>query len=535
MICGQIKMVIMSQAKLLLLAAFFSALIFLPSNSVLAQVPLAANNVKPFDQNSSKIVDVKNNPDGTKTVTYRDAGGNMQLAALDCNNVPDFPGLQGLCGVLDSGFTALGASIKGAIDGIMDNFLTMLSQQGWNILFNVKNSHTGVVTMLMQGFNNMLWGIDPGSYNAQGASVDQQKPVSHGFPPFRLISAIYQNPPNMETMGALAYTVNKNLLGVTTALAMNCGDPNNRTPSPNGRTKPGDFYDEAAFPANTANVACPGRIRLNPMYPIWEVVRDIAYVTVVLILVIFGVMVMFRSKIDPRTVITVQSAIPRLAIGLVAIAFSYIIASLAVDIGQVGLAAVGQFFNRIAALGLPIEKSGGGALSPFPYFDTLRGFNDKLSLNYDYTNIPLVPSVIGLIAWMIIFQVFFALVTNYAQIFVKVALGPLVIALGIIPGQSDALAKWFKGLLANALVFPGIYFIVNIIVYIDTFVNSLYLPSPLNDDVKGFVMLGLFVIATKVPAVIEEFLGTQQSGGVSRAGADVSQMARKIPVVGTFF
>lgn len=449
-----------------------------------------------------------------------------QLSAIDCSGVSGTPGLGGLCSAIDNSLNSLGDTLSASINAITQNFINLLKEKLWQILFG---RDLGIVTLTIQGLNNFLYGVDPSTYDPQSASIDQQRPVSQGLPPFKLISLIYDNPPNMGTLDALSYTVNQNILGLHTALAMDCGDPNN--------PGPGDFYK-----THTAAEACPGRIRLNPMYRIWEGIRNISYVSITLILVIYGFMVMFRSKVDPRTVITLQSVIPRLAIGLVAIAFSYIIASLAVDIGQVGLAAVGQFFAQIK-LGPPplVPTKTGGAISPLPYFEPIRGFNNKLTIDYAPPSgsfgilTPLVGLIMGFITWFIVFQVFFALITNYAQIFVKTALGPIMIAFGIIPTQSDALAKWFKGLLANALVFPGIYFIVNIIVYIDGYVKSLYMPSPLNDDVKSFVMLGLFVVASKVPAVIEEFLGVQQSGAVSRAGTDISQAARKIPVVGSFF
>lgn len=426
---------------------------------------------------------------------------SQQLAAIDCSGVSGLPGISDLCNALDNGLTVLGSSITDAIGQIANNFLTMLSKNSWDIIFKY------ILSPFFQGMGNLLWqGIDPTTYNPQSSRIDQQIPQKIGIAPFQLVAAVYQNPPDLGTMSSLAEVINGNILGFKTSFAA---------------------------------AATPGRVRLNPIFSIWEGVRNISYLMITLVLVAYGFMVMLRQKIDPRTVITVQSAIPRLAIGLLMIAFSYTIASLVVDIGQVSLSTVGYFFNNLSRPACVLIQT---PCLPYPYLESPMGLftvGQHLDFNAPTFKIPiidgLVSMILGLVVWYIFFQVFFALITNYAQIFVKAAIGPVLIAIGIIPSQNDNIKKWIMGMLANVLVFPGIFFILNLAVYINNYESSFTLPDPLvQTDVKNFIILGLVVIASKVPAIIEEALEVQASGAVSRAGADVQQVARKIPLVGGF-
>lgn len=504
----QIKMIVMSKVRLAFLLIFFSALIWGSTNTVVAQQ---------FDQNSAKVVNVKNNPNGTKTVTYQDASGNTQLAMIDCSGVDAVWGLNSLCHAIDSMGDALTTSIQGIATtiGNMPNAFTDL------IKLKSKDLVWSILKGTIESMNLILTGQAPPTTTS---SLDQEPRHASVPAPLSLVMSVYKNPPNLDTNGSLAYIIDNNILGIKNSLAADCSN----------------------WPGG-ANSICPGRIRLNPVFNIWEKIRNISYIALTVVLIIYGFMVMFRTKIDPRTIITVQSAIPRLAIGLIAIAFSYTIASLAVDIGQVLTSTVGLFFQ-------PFWSGGPGvALNcvlahdpciPMPFFDSplalQSGLGSVFSINITVPNDPLgimgglINLITQFIVWYIFFQVFFALITNYAQIFIKTALAPILLAVGIIPSQSDALSKWFKGILGNALVFPGIYFVLNFAVYINNFIPKVTLPGPLDqvNDIKGFVALGLVVIASKVPAMIEELLQTQASGAVSRAGADVGQVARKIPIIG---
>ncbi|OGE31417.1 hypothetical protein A2631_00250 [Candidatus Daviesbacteria bacterium RIFCSPHIGHO2_01_FULL_44_29] len=70
---------------------------------------------------------------------------------------------------------------------------------------------------------------------------------------------------------------------------------------------------------------------LKPLLGIWKKFRDIAYLILVFILVAIGFMIMFRRKLDPHTVIGIESALPRIVVTLILITFSFPIAGFMID------------------------------------------------------------------------------------------------------------------------------------------------------------------------------------------------------------
>ena len=71
---------------------------------------------------------------------------------------------------------------------------------------------------------------------------------------------------------------------------------------------------------------------LSPLLDLWKAFRNIAYALLAVIMIVVGFMVMFRRKIDPKTVVTVQNAIPRIVIALLLVTFSYAIVGVMIDL-----------------------------------------------------------------------------------------------------------------------------------------------------------------------------------------------------------
>ncbi len=94
-----------------------------------------------------------------------------------------------------------------------------------------------------------------------------------------------------------------------------------------------------------AQVSGSGNSVLSPVLSLWQVSRNICYLIMILIFVIIGLMVIFRQKINPQTVVTAQAALPGLIIGLVLITFSYFLAALITDAAFVGVNLVGYYFS----------------------------------------------------------------------------------------------------------------------------------------------------------------------------------------------
>ena len=299
---------------------------------------------------------------------------------------------------------------------------------------------------------------------------------------------------------------------------------------------------------------------LTPLLSIWKGFRNIAYGFLILVMVVIGFMVLFRMKIDPRTVISVQNALPRIIVTLFLITFSYAIVGLLIDAmylllflllavlqGAAGISP-SQFPHALQiATGGPIANLygslyplGNAAVDDIVVMIGGATVNGVLSV--------LLPTVSGLLAggvinglvvggavgaataaaggganvlvsvlvWLaIIFtliRIFFMLVNAYIQIIVGVIFGPLQLMFGAIP-NTNAFGSWFRGLASNLIVFPvttGMLMIGSILASLAG-TQNLWTPpglggSGLQAGVSGIIGLGIAFSIPTVANAIKELL-----------------------------
>jgi len=70
---------------------------------------------------------------------------------------------------------------------------------------------------------------------------------------------------------------------------------------------------------------------LKPILSVWTAFRNIVYLIFTIVFVVIGFAIMFRVKIDPRTVMTIQNQIPKIIIGILLVTFSYAISGFLID------------------------------------------------------------------------------------------------------------------------------------------------------------------------------------------------------------
>lgn len=104
-------------------------------------------------------------------------------------------------------------------------------------------------------------------------------------------------------------------------------------------------------PAYAQSISGGGAGVIQPILKVWQYMRDIAYLAFIILFLAVGFMIMFRKKINPQTVISVQSALPGLVIGLVLVTFSYFISALLIDASFLGMHLVSGVFLNLAQQG----------------------------------------------------------------------------------------------------------------------------------------------------------------------------------------
>lgn len=223
---------------------------------------------------------------------------------------------------------------------------------------------------------------------------------------------------------------------------------------------------------------------LQPIQGMWAVSRNIAFGLFVLAAVIFAFMIMFRVKISPQVVITVQSAIPKLVMALILVTFSYAIAGFLIDLMYVVIGFLSVVFASFIPSFLGISKS---TITSSVIFSLLTQGNilgvagvhiqtGILGLIFTYlsplllllfilifltgltgvgilVSIPLILFVIVVIigCWIAI-KTIWALLKAFVNIILLTILAPFQITLGtVIP--NFGFGQWVKSYISNLSVF----------------------------------------------------------------------------------
>jgi hypothetical protein len=315
-----------------------------------------------------------------------------------------------------------------------------------------------------------------------------------------------------------------------------------------------------------------GFTALSPLLKLWRAMRDFTYVFFVILFVGMGLAVMFRMRLSPQTVVTIQSALPRLVVALVLVTFSYAIAGLMIDfmyilislgalvLGGAGLTntnLVAQFQNDFTNGGflgalkplfdlLPSSKGaavGGGnsiidnslnnAASTNPFMGMMiSGMKIGLAIGgaskesvggtigKEFLGSTLVHLILSLVVLWMIFRLFFQLLQSYISIILLVIFSPIQIALGVIPGF-PSFGGWIKSLMANLMVFVAVAFILmigHLLAQPETIAGSLWKPPLLlgnglvGDTIAPILAIGILLIVHQVPAAVKAAFGVKGLG-----------------------
>ncbi len=106
-----------------------------------------------------------------------------------------------------------------------------------------------------------------------------------------------------------------------------------------------------------------GSIGFNSLLPtlkLWQVFRNVTYLLFVILFVIVGLGIMFRIKIDPRTVMTLQNQIPKIIMAIIFVTFSYAIAGFLIDMMYVSIYLIMSLFSQAG-----IDPSNSLSTNPF--------------------------------------------------------------------------------------------------------------------------------------------------------------------------
>lgn len=232
-----------------------------------------------------------------------------------------------------------------------------------------------------------------------------------------------------------------------------------------------------------------GQGALSPIYKLWQIVRNISYVFFSVIFIIIAFVILFRQKINGQQYVTVINALPNIIIALVVVTFSYPLAGLLIDIGNISTFVIASLVSDLlpgsTAIVKQLNNAGGGGASLniitllIKFFEetftsgiggegaTYLGTTIRSIMNV-FSAFPLVGPAIGtglgaILPFFLsiaiasaIFRLFIGLIMNYVEIIMKVIISPFALIGTALSGPST-IGEWVKDMLSNILVFPGVF------------------------------------------------------------------------------
>ncbi len=233
-------------------------------------------------------------------------------------------------------------------------------------------------------------------------------------------------------------------------------------------------------PVSSAKAQGFGYTQLDAVQQYWSGFRNMAYAIIVLITIIFAFMIMFRIKLNPQTVISVQSAIPKIFGAVILATFSYAIAGLLIDLMYV---VAGLFASLLSMAGFApstvraynaIMPTIAGTATSFYIFAYMLSYAIMFLLAVIWAILSIflgnlvffgifgtIVALLFIVLWLWVcvlmlwytIKVPWVLLKNLISIYISIVVAPLQIVAGtLVP--SIGFNQWLKKLIAELLVFP---------------------------------------------------------------------------------
>ena len=205
---------------------------------------------------------------------------------------------------------------------------------------------------------------------------------------------------------------------------------------------------------------------------LWSASRNAGYVLMVVFILATAFLIMFRSKVNPQTVVSLQLMIPKIVVTLLAITFSYAIAGFVIDLTYLVLSFLisvigsqGLFTNVSDTIKFFTSMNFGNLV----LLDVLVTTISAIVMFLSVAGIPfaIIFLVIQLFLIFLIFKIWWMLLKAYLLLIFYIIAAPWIILLGLFPtsGSGVGLGAWLRSIISQASVFVvvAIMFLFNII------------------------------------------------------------------------
>ena len=284
---------------------------------------------------------------------------------------------------------------------------------------------------------------------------------------------------------------------------------------------------------------------LDPVLETWKSFRNIAYLFFVVLFLVIGFMIMFRTKIG-QAAITVQQAIPSVIVALLAVTFSYAIAGLLIDLMYVVMYMLAALFdggqeiiagNFFTLVGLIITDFGENMSTAVESFMSgLLGQEFFLEGVLEWLSTLSATVIVGLAILIGTFKIFFELLKSYISIILQVVLAPIILMVGAIPGQNSFMS-WIKNLGANLLMWPivMICLLINRMLTQGSYNSGGFMPPFLigagqSQTMPVLVGIGILLVIPEIMKEAKKKLGVEEGIVGNLVGAAGKQLQQGLKI-----
>lgn len=272
-----------------------------------------------------------------------------------------------------------------------------------------------------------------------------------------------------------------------------------------------------------------GYSALDMVQELWSASRNVTYSLLIVVMIVFAFMIMFRTKVSPQAVITVQSALPKLIVTIVLITFSYAIAGFMIDLMYVTLGLTAILFSS-SGIAFAVNLFGGttGAVALFGFFTDgplglgLIGFFAQywaffMTTLFAATFLPgglagalatlftlgafqvtmsaigmIIGIIVSIMLLFIVIRAVFTLIKTFVNIILLVIVGPFMILLGAITPASGGMMGWVRNLAANLAVYPVTAVLIMVaLIFLDAAFTTTtiggFLDAPIADEFRNLI------------------------------------------------
>jgi len=264
---------------------------------------------------------------------------------------------------------------------------------------------------------------------------------------------------------------------------------------------------------------------LDLILGIWKVTRNFAFGILSAVMVVIGIMIMSRKKLNPQVYVTAQTALPRVVLAVILIAFSYPIGAAIASMGWTMGFSFHDFISKID-WGAGTAGSGGTGLLAGGIggiIVLLIGHGIAVAgVGAFVIPVLIITAIICLILFII---AFLKILQIYFKMIISIIGAPIVFALSAIPGNETSMTNWFKQMVAYGLSIPAVWGMIGITIqFVTSMILSMFTQGL---QAAGYTLFGIafapvmliygFYLATKMPHYVDGWvMGEQKKPGGKR-------------------